>query len=225
MTLDFSAIDKMKDDVQEEQSEEQSTNVHRRPKAYQHLTDAQYNRCILRERFVGLALCNRQDAVRYLRREERRFRLAGFDDRAKQEMYRALTMNGTGGLTMSDLAFCDSMFGRLTKSRPTPENTQVSQYESRYYRPMPTTPLEWVKYHRRTTFENFRNWASKNPDIVKKLDKEGLEELTETIDTQVMEGHVLPFQKEYTPEDDDAWLNELRASIQGRMSELQGANA
>lgn len=207
--------------TEEEYEENESTNVYRRPKAYRHLTDAQYNRCILREKFVGLALQDKRDAVRYLRSEEDRFRRAGFTDTDKQEMYRTLTMCGYGNLTTSDMRFCDSMFGLLVKSRPTPENTQVAMYQSKSYRYVPQTPLEWVRYHHDTTFENFRQWVSENKNIASRLDSDGLEELKDTIDQQIYDGHVLPFQREYTPEEDDGWLDELRASIHQREIQLK----
>jgi len=210
------------DEIEEEPSETESSNVYRRPKAYRHLTDAQYNRCVMRERFVTLAYQDKRDAVRYLRSVEDRFRRAGYTDNDKQCMYRALMIGGPNGLMMEDIDYCNYMFGRLQKSYPNPSNIQIIGYSSKTYRYVPQTPLEWVKYHRDTTFENFRQWVARNQHIAEKLDKDGLEELRSTIEKQTMEGHVLPFQQEYTPELDDEWLDELRQSIDERERILDG---
>ena len=117
--------------AQEEQfSEDEETSHIKKPKAYSHLTDAQYNRCILREKFVGLAQTDKQSAMRFLRENERRFKNAGYDKRALEEMHRSMYITGYGGLTTDDTRLLISVFGPHVKSRPTPENTQGSVHPS-----------------------------------------------------------------------------------------------
>lgn len=182
----------------------------RKPKAYQHLSDAQYNRCQLRERFVGLSYSDKRSAMRYLRENERRFRMAGFDDTAKQEMYRGITWDGFGNLTTEDVTLLTSVFGLRQTARPTPFNTQATASKSSY-RP-PNTPNEWMHEMKFSTFPRFRSWMNdgSNKRILDELDDYGRDCLCDAIEYQLHTNYILPFQENEGFKDEDmVWINQI----------------
>lgn len=182
----------------------------RKPKACQHLSDAQYNRCMLREKYIALTQSDKHFAVRYLRENERRFRMAGFDDIAKQEMYRGITWDGFGNLTSDDLSFLTSMFGARQKAIPRPYNTQITESKSSY-RP-PSTPLEWMHEMKFSTFPRFRSWMNNesNKRILDELDDYGRNCLCDAIEYQLHMNYVLPFQENEGFKDEDMiWINRI----------------
>ena len=175
------------------------------------MTDAQYNRCYLRERYVAFASTDKASAMRFLRDNEQRFRRANFDKRAMEEMHRAILWTGYERLTSDDLRFLDSLFGPHVESRPTAENTQHTSHPYDSYRP-PQTALEWMHEMKFSTFVRFRKWMNcqEGRNAMNKLDEYGKECLCDAIEYQLQMKYVLPFQESegYTDED-MVWINNI----------------
>ena len=193
----------------EQFSEDEETSHIKKPKAYSHLTDAQYNRCKLREEFIKRVGSDKHFAVCYLRDNESRFRNAGFDDRAKQEMHRAIYVGGFGNLTVEDTRTLTSVFGSKQIARPTPENTQASCNDMSSHRE-PSTPTEWMTEMKFSTFPRFRKWMNQNERILNQLDEYGLDCLCDAFEYQMNTNYTLPFQeKEGFTEADMVWINRI----------------
>lgn len=204
-------FESMFEDEQNEEPVEQQTNRYKRPKAYRDLTDKQYRMCMLREPYAQLALTDKHSACTFIRNNEREFRSIGFPDRAKQEMRRVIMSGGYGNLTREDVELLDSVFGSHILSRPTPENSELSQPK---YVPLkhPDTTLGWINYLRESTFHTFREWFNNDSNILRyfnKPDQRIYDEFLDLFEYQRMYGHELPFQQPYTPSEDDIWMNDI----------------
>lgn len=199
-------------EVMEEDSEEKPSNVYKRPKAYRDLTEAQYNRCILREKMV--AYCQNGDkhtAVQFVRDNIKKFKSYGYSENDRQDMHRSFYVGGYGNLTSEDIRTLNDVFGLRKASRPTPQNTQYSESRSSIRRNLPRTPMEHVIYLKSSTFAYFRAWMKENSEyLMDNMDDSLRDELQDLIQIQIYEGHTLPFQHGYTPEEDDAWIEDIQ---------------
>ena len=204
-------FDKIGDEPQEEQYSDSEEESHiRKPMAYRDMTDAQYIRCTRRERFVGLAQSDKHSAVKFLEEHKQYFK-NNYSQEVKEIMHRCIMQNGYRGFKDGDLEILREVFGPLQKCQRKPSNTQYAENSS-YYRP-PDTRLGEYKEMRTWTFDRFRRvWSNREGQYTSSLDLLSQDEkdaLCDAFEQQIHYGNVLPFQREYTPEEDNPWINNI----------------
>jgi hypothetical protein len=207
------------DDVEQEQEEEHDRDpllrdYRRRNKAYTHLDNSQFKRCILREDLVRLAYTDRKSAVAFLRAHEDDFRRARFDSQAKADMHSALSKDYYGILNNSDIEYIKSVLGPNVPPKRTVANTQYCT--SHEYYADPKDFRGWMAELHDSTFVRFRKWMNDSKNLeryMKNLSDVDRDVLCEVFEYQLQRRYVMGFQVkeglDFNEETDRPWIDRI----------------
>lgn len=170
----------------------------KRPPAYAHLTDAQYNRAILREQIIQRSQSDARGLVTWLHEHEEEIRRADFCDSAKYEIRRAIEYRtGISMMSSEEMVFLTSLFAPHVRAVPTKERTQYATKMHYFdmndaYRTM--TSHDYITYMTDCTYHVFWDWI--NSDTVHEIMRSGFSQddmawLAERIEHAIERNHNL----------------------------------